>query len=325
MTWVDFRGLHTVEEDEAAVLISLKSVLVLVRRGGKLTFDVAFVSHAAIPTPETMSWTMNDVWIRTPLREKDFVFDFGSNNGSWRFTMEQRYQPYESRLSFSPYIFGRVLNVISADDESLGQFQTLRGPLTNPEEEDIKKLSLLMSRFRRMFWREQPFASAPIRSSPRRTYDATRPLRDPEGAYVPTYLANMTFRDKRQWLSLKKRLESFGQESGLFDEIGVRRLGNTEGGPFQLQIRKFGTKSKGPKRNLIDVGYGVSQTLPVVAELFRSDSPSIFLFQQPEVHLHPSAQAALGSLFGKTAESGRQLIIETHSDYIYRSCSHGYP
>ena len=42
----------------------------------------------------------------------------------------------------------------------------------------------------------------------------------------------------------------------------------------------------------------------------------MFLFQQPEVHLHPSAQAALGSLFCETASSGRQLIIETHSDYI---------
>ncbi len=40
------------------------------------------------------------------------------------------------------------------------------------------------------------------------------------------------------------------------------------------------------------------------------------LFQQPEMHLHPSAQAALGSLFCSTAASGRQLIVETHSDYI---------
>ena len=42
----------------------------------------------------------------------------------------------------------------------------------------------------------------------------------------------------------------------------------------------------------------------------------MFLFQQPEVHLHPSAQAALGSVFCATAASGRQLVIETHSDYI---------
>ena len=65
----------------------------------------------------------------------------------------------------------------------------------------------------------------------------------------------------------------------------------------------------------MDVGYGVSQILPLLVELL-SDDESIFLLQQPEVHLHPSAQAALGSLFCRSAASGLQLIVETHSDYI---------
>lgn len=42
----------------------------------------------------------------------------------------------------------------------------------------------------------------------------------------------------------------------------------------------------------------------------------MFLLQQPEVHLHPSAQAALGTLFCEIASTDRQLIIETHSDYL---------
>ena len=42
----------------------------------------------------------------------------------------------------------------------------------------------------------------------------------------------------------------------------------------------------------------------------------MFLLQQPEVHLHPRAQAALGSLFCNLAASGKQIIVETHSDYI---------
>lgn len=278
----------------------------------QLTFDVRFVSQAAVPTPAVMSWRMKDVWLKTSLKKPDFIVDLGSSNGSWRFTSER---PYESRWLLL-YYFSQILAAIDESDESLGQFQSLSGPLSRPGKEDTEKISRLMDQFRQMFWGEAPFASAPIRSSPRRTYDPTRPLRDPEGAYVPTYLASMHFRDKQQWCKLKRGLESFGQESGLFDEIGVRQLGNTEGGPFQVQIRKFGTRSKGPRRNLIDVGYGVSQTLPVVAELLRTDGPTIFLFQQPEVHLHPSAQAALASLFCKIAASGRQLIIETHSNYI---------
>lgn len=42
----------------------------------------------------------------------------------------------------------------------------------------------------------------------------------------------------------------------------------------------------------------------------------MFLLQQPEVHLHPSAQAALGSLFCDIAASRRQVIVETHSDHL---------
>lgn len=40
------------------------------------------------------------------------------------------------------------------------------------------------------------------------------------------------------------------------------------------------------------------------------------MLQQPEAHLHPQAQAALGTLFCNVAAGGRQLVIETHSDYI---------
>ena len=160
-------------------------------------------------------------------------------------------------------------------------------------------------------------ASAPVRSKPRRTYDPTRPIPDPEGEYVPTYLANMSRRDPGTWKKLKERLERFGVASGLFDEIFIESFGRMDdASPFQIQIRKFGGKLKGNRRNLIDVGYGVSQTLPIITELLRSDAPSVFLLQQPEVHLHPSAQAALGSLFCSIAGTDRQLVVETHSDYI---------
>ena len=67
---------------------------------------------------------------------------------------------------------------------------------------------------------------------------------------------------------------------------------------------------------MIDVGYGVSQILPLITELLRPDPPPQFLLQQPEVHLHPSAQAALGSLFCQVASWNRQLIVETHSDHL---------
>ena len=163
------------------------------------------------------------------------------------------------------------------------------------------------------------YSGGPVRSHPRRTYDPMRQAQDAEGEYIPSYLAGLFRRDAEEWQLLKSRLQEFGRASGLFDEITVRSFGKSEGDPFQLQIRKYGKEGKGkkgPYRNLTDVGYGVSQALPVLTELLLADAPETFLLQQPEVHLHPSAQAALGTLFCQIAAGGRQLVVESHSDYL---------
>jgi predicted ATPase len=124
-------------------------------------------------------------------------------------------------------------------------------------------------------------------------------------------------RNPESWQKLKRSIEDFGRASGLFDEISIKLLGRSEGTPFQVQVRKFSGKGrKGPPRNLIDVGYGVSQSLPLLSELLRNDASQIFLLQQPEVHLHPVAQAALGTLFCQLAGRRQQLIVETHSDHL---------
>ena len=166
----------------------------------------------------------------------------------------------------------------------------------------------------------RPFAGSPTRTRPRRTYDPATLTYDTEGDYVPSYLANLSRRNADDWQPLKNQFEEFGCQSELFDEIRVRSFGRTDGDPFQIQVRKHtGPKSrrrKGSWRNVIDVGYGVSQALPLLTELLRPDAPVMLLLQQPEVHLHPQAQAALGTLFCNVAAGGKQLVVETHSDYI---------
>ncbi len=186
---------------------------------------------------------------------------------------------------------------------------------------DQRRFERLIRNFRPVrFSPVRPFASAPLRASPQRTYDPASQVTSPQGEYIPSYLASLSRQNADEWQLLKGRLEKFGKASELFDEIDIRSFGQSHGDPFQVQVRKHsGPKSrrrKGPWRNLIDVGYGVSQALPLLTEMLRPDAPSTFLLQQPEVHLHPQAQAALGTLFCQIAAAGRQLIVETHSDYI---------
>ncbi|MDE0426890.1 MAG: AAA family ATPase [Candidatus Poribacteria bacterium] len=158
------------------------------------------------------------------------------------------------------------------------------------------------------------FSTSPIRSRPKRTYDPTREFNDPEGSDVPMYLMRIEAIEKKDWEAVKTQLVEFGRNSGLFENIDVKNFGGSLGAPFQLQV-----KVRGPKANIIDVGYGVSQILPVLVHILKSDPSEMtyFLLQQPEVHLHPKAQAELSSLLARLANEGnRAFIVETHSDYM---------
>ena len=165
----------------------------------------------------------------------------------------------------------------------------------------------------------RPYAGAPTRSRPRRTYDPAQVKPDAEGDTVPTHLASLAFHAPSAWEDLKVKLENFGRSSGLFDEIKVRQLGDTASDPFQIHVRKSGDGYQGMFRKLAEMGYGISQVLPVITELLRDGGAQTMLLQQPEVHLHPSAAAALGTLLCEVAadrESNRRLLVETHSDFI---------
>lgn len=160
------------------------------------------------------------------------------------------------------------------------------------------------------------FAGAPMRSQPRRTYDPAPPTPDTEGSYVPLYLNDLRVRDHEAWKELRSQLQEFGDKAQLFDDLSLESFGDSSSNPFQLQVRTPNTTGVSPYRNILDVGYGVSQVLPVATELLRSGRSDLYLLQQPEVHLHPSAQAALGTLLCQVAAAGRQLIVETHSDHL---------
>jgi AAA ATPase domain/Protein of unknown function (DUF3696) len=72
----------------------------------------------------------------------------------------------------------------------------------------------------------------------------------------------------------------------------------------------------GDERDLTNVGVGVSQLLPVVVMCLQAQRGDVVLMEQPELHLHPAPQQALGDFLLAMSVSGRQLIVETHSEYL---------
>ncbi len=156
-----------------------------------------------------------------------------------------------------------------------------------------------------------PFAFAPIRAEPLRTYELTSSKPNPPGSHVPIVLSQIF--GNAEWKTIEGPLTAFAKAAGLFEHLSVKKLAGEGPGPFQLLV-KMGHSV----RNIVDVGYGVSQIWPLAFELIRNKGVfPLYLVQQPEVHLHPRAQAALATLFGSLVKTqGKQFLIETHSDYL---------
>lgn len=156
---------------------------------------------------------------------------------------------------------------------------------------------------------------APIRAKPQNIYSGAKMSYTAEGLHTPFVIKN-ALKEKNEKIDL---LRKFGRESGLFDDIRTTAYGDNNLAPFELIVEKDGSEF-----SISSVGYGVSQILPIVVDMIFANE-SMILIQQPEVHLHPRAQAAFGEFVFNISQydSERRYIIETHSDYIidrYRYC-----
>jgi len=99
-------------------------------------------------------------------------------------------------------------------------------------------------------------------------------------------------------------------ELGLADEAKANDLGRLGIG---LTISPVGS---GRDVDLTSVGVGVSQILPVLLACLLARSGSLVLIEQPELHLHPAMQLRLADFLLACARSGRQIMIETHSEHL---------
>lgn len=170
------------------------------------------------------------------------------------------------------------------------------------------------------FSTEIPFALnftwiAPIRTKPQRFYDGMKRSFSPEGDHTP-FILKRSMRLRTKSPEFSERLKKFGEASGLFQTVAPHSFDKSPQSPFELLV-KFSDVAL----NINNVGYGVSQVLPLIVEFLSREKNRTYAVQQPEVHLHPRAQAALGELIFQLAkEKGHHFILETHSDYLIDRC-----
>ena len=111
-------------------------------------------------------------------------------------------------------------------------------------------------------------------------------------------------------LPLVEAVEAWATHLGLVDSVTI---GDLPAIGLTVRVRPHGLGNDLP---LPSVGVGVSQLMPVLVRCLLAEPGSLILLEQPELHLHPGLQQRLADFFVAIARSGRQLIVETHSEYF---------
>lgn len=97
----------------------------------------------------------------------------------------------------------------------------------------------------------------------------------------------------------------------LAEDVEVRHLRKRTLAEVILKDKKLGLNI-----NLYDVGFGISQILPIIVEGFYAKKGSLLIIEQPEIHLHPKLQADIGDLLIEITKLEKDIIIETHSEHL---------
>jgi predicted ATPase len=164
---------------------------------------------------------------------------------------------------------------------------------------------------------------SPFRDAPKRTYlfsGASPTTVGRTGANTIDILVSDAFRRGGEKKGLVEAVSQWFQNNGIARSVKVKPLTSRH---FEVCI----IGNDGSEHNLCDVGFGCSQVLPVLVgginligrrrrSRLSQRFAGIFVVQEPEIHLHPNAQADLGSVFVDLARNGVQLFVETHSDNL---------
>jgi len=153
------------------------------------------------------------------------------------------------------------------------------------------------------------FYLGPFRDSPRRKYE-TRGANPTEvgtmGEAAITMLANESIQTQKR--PHMHQVANWLKQMGLAQTMKINRVGQSD-----LVGIKLGLKD-GEAFPIADLGYGLSQIMPVLTQCSFAQSNSTLLFEQPEIHLHTKSSRELASVFIDTAINKQaNIVLETHS------------
>lgn len=96
----------------------------------------------------------------------------------------------------------------------------------------------------------------------------------------------------------------------------IRINDQPESGTVTVQYEFLNAKDNPGSFRANNVGFGLTYVFPLILSVLASETGTLLLLENPEAHIHPKGQAALGVFLALAAANGVQVIVETHSDHI---------
>jgi hypothetical protein len=154
-----------------------------------------------------------------------------------------------------------------------------------------------------------------LRGNPVRTYRATAVAKTFVGPF-PIYTASIVLSWQQDRDDRLHHLNRELEQLGLTWAVRARQLDATQ---VELLVGRLPKRSRGGSRDLVniaDVGFGVSQVLPVLVALHAARPGQLVYIEQPEIHLHPRAVEGLAVVLAEAALRDVRVVVETHSSLL---------
>lgn len=255
------------------------------------------------------------------------VSEFAYSLAHQRFALKQQSNPSRYSLSATQKTGGRKFKFVRAP----GRPWELPQPIKCYGFPDQMKayyknagfLADIVLEFEKLF--AGLYYLGPLREHPKRqyTWDGAQPgdMGERGEKVVDAILAS---RESGTKISRGKGIKSFTveqyaaywlKELGLIHKFAVRPI--TEGSKhFEVWVQKTPASTE---VLITDVGFGVSQILPVLVLCYYVPEGSTIILEQPEIHLHPSVQAGLADVFIDAIKNKKiQIIVESHSEHLLK-------
>lgn len=336
---------QTAESPDRAQVLNLGDDRSLVDLG---TFqDILFGHKLTIPLKLDMAWDLpKPLVIVDPSRKSSALFIGQAVDFSTEIAWQASSEPGLGRAAVKEMTYGFADETFSMVQRGKGEYDLQSGfklvrtqgrpwKLPPPAKcygfpdqvrayyQNASFLSDLELQFEELFTRM--FYLGPLREYPKRQYSwaGTQPAdMGRRGERVVDALlasreagARISRGRGRKRQTLEERVAEWLQDLGLIHSFEVRPI--TKGGRlFQVWVRR---DPKAAEVLITDVGFGVSQILPVITLCYYAPEGSTLLLEQPEIHLHPRVQAGLADvLIDAVKTRGIQIVLESHSEHLLR-------